>query len=280
MLAETLGQFAAMPAQPGQAGALAKQLLQDAETALAKAEVSRDNTAVTVKVSTPAFAARGGEITAALAAAVRKTRATAEQMRESNNLKQIGLAMHVYADANARLPAHAIYSADGKTPLLSWRVAILPYIEQKALFNEFKTDEPWDSEHNKKLIALIPKTYVSKVPVKQPGQTYYRVFVGGGALFDRAAQGPRFTDMTDGTSNTLMVVEAAESVPWTKPDELAFDPNKPLPKLGADPKADRFLAAFGDGSVRSIKKGLAEATLKALVTRAGREVIDSRDLDK
>lgn len=280
LLAEFLGQYTGRPARPGPDGALVKQLLQDGQSAAAKAEITRENAAVTVTAKMTALTGRGGEIAAAIAETGRKAEAAAEQAREANNLKQIALAVHIHASKNNRLPGHAIYSADGKTPLLSWRVAILPYVEQKALFNEFKTDEPWDSEHNKKLIPLIPKTYVSKVPAKQHGWTYYRVFVGGGSLFDQAAQGPRFADVTDGLSNTVMAVEAAESVPWTKPDELVFDPKQPLPKLGADPKADRFLAAFGDGSVRSLSKNLAEATLKALITRAGGEPIDRRELDK
>src|SRR5207253_8597338 len=135
----------------------------------------------------------------------------------SNNLKQMALAMHNYADVyRGDMPAHAIYSKDGRTPLLSWRVAILPYIEQDALYKQFKLDEPWDSEHNKKLIPLMPKLYAVPAAPLKPGETHYRVFVGGGALFD-LAKPVRLVDTTDGTSNTLMVVETADTVVWTKP---------------------------------------------------------------
>src|SRR5262249_54155708 len=88
--------------------------------------------------------------------AVQKVRMAAGNAQGQNNLKQIALAMHNYNDAyNGKLPAHAIYSKDGKKPLLSWRVAILPFIEQDNLYQQFHLDEPWDSEHNKKLIPML-----------------------------------------------------------------------------------------------------------------------------
>src|SRR5882672_4340583 len=76
-----------------------------------------------------------------------KTLATA-----SNDLKQLALAMHNYHSAYGQLPPAAVRDKNGKL-LLSWRVLILPYIEQDNLFKEFKLEEPWDSDHNKKLIA-------------------------------------------------------------------------------------------------------------------------------
>src|SRR5207249_1280691 len=122
-----------------------------------------------------------------------------------------------------QLPAHAIYSKDGKKPLLSWRVAILPFIEQDELYRQFHLDEPWDSEHNKKLIQHMPQIYVSPnaPPAKEPGLTHYQVFVGGGAAWQRGPQPPGLPrTFVDGVSNTIMVAEAAEPVIWTKPDDL------------------------------------------------------------
>ena len=86
----------------------------------------------------------------------------------------------------------------------------------------------------------------------------------------------KITDMTDGTSNTLMVAEAAEPVIWTKPDDLAFDPDKPLPKLGGHFPGG-FNAAFMDGSVRFLHQTMSEKTLKALITRNGGEVVRPDD---
>lgn len=192
----------------------------------------------------------------------------------ANNLKQIALATINYADSmNGNLPPAAICDKTGK-PLLSWRVLILPYIEQENLFKEFKLDEPWDSEHNKKLLAKMPKVYA--LPGKaQKGETntYYRVFVGKGAGWDWV-QGLRFpASITDGTSNTMMCVTAATAVPWTKPDELEFDPDKDMTKLiGTIVKGKAQMAMF-DGSVHTLKKIPSKETVHALITPAGAEII-------
>src|SRR6185295_2767398 len=85
-----------------------------------------------------------------------------------NNLKIIGLAMHNYHDTNQRFPAAAIYDKQGK-PLLSWRVAILPYLNQKQLYESFHLDEPWDSEHNRKLIPRMPAEYAAAGAMPPPG---------------------------------------------------------------------------------------------------------------
>lgn len=210
--------------------------------------------------------------------AVQKVRAAANRMTSTNNLKQIALAMHNYHDTYRHLPMQAIHSKDGK-PLLSWRVAVLPFLEEDDLYRQFKLDEPWDSTHNKKLLTQMPKTYaLPGVTTKEPYTTHYQVFTGKGTLFD----GPNktsFTRVTDGLSNTLLVVEAAEAVPWTKPDDLPYDPKKPLPKLGSFFTAGAN-AAFGDGAVRALRPTLAEEVLRALITASGGEVINQAELDK
>ncbi len=218
------------------------------------------------------LAVGGAVLPGLLLPAVQKVRAAAARTQSMNNLKQIGLALHNFHDANRAFPAHAIYSRDGK-PLLSWRVAILPYIEQDALYRQFKLDEPWDSEHNKKLIAQMPKIYLppDAPPTTEPGQTYYRAFVGGGAVFERGPRARKITEIADGTSNTILVVEAAEPAVWTKPDDLPYDPAKPLPKLGTAWRPAGFLALLADGSVRMVAPTIGEKTLRAAITAAGGE---------
>jgi RNA polymerase sigma factor (sigma-70 family) len=114
-----------------------------------------------------------------------------DRMLSGSNLKQIGIALHNYHNDYDTLPAPAIYGKNGK-PLLSWRVTLLPYIEQDNLYQQFNLDEPWDSEHNKKLLAKMPKTYVPPgVKTKEPYLTYYQVFVGPGTVFLRVRRSER-----------------------------------------------------------------------------------------
>ena len=100
--------------------------------------------------------------------------------------------------------------------------------------------------------------------------TRYRVFVGGGAAFE-PNQPQRFpASFPDGPSNTILVVEAEEAVPWSSAQELSYDPKKPLPKLG-EPSRDGFYALMADGSVRYIPKNTDEKIVRAMITRAGNE---------
>jgi RNA polymerase sigma factor (sigma-70 family) len=191
------------------------------------------------------------------------------------NLKRIALAMHNYLDTYGKLPAPAIYGKDKKA-LLSWRVAILPYIDQDALYRQFHLDEPWDSPHNIKLAEMQVKTYMPVGGVKAPiGSTFYQVFVGPGAGFEKHRQ-MRMADILDGTANTILVVEAGKPVPWTKPEDLPYAADEPLPELGGLFK-DVFQAAFMDGSAYTLKKKCDEKTLRLAVTRADGQVFD---LDK
>jgi hypothetical protein len=197
------------------------------------------------------------------------------QTRDNEKLHLLALGMHNYHSAYNAFPAHAIYSKDGK-PLLSWRVALLPYLEQDNLYKQFKLDEPWDSEHNKKLIEKMPDVFrSSRMKVKKAGMTTFLAPVGEGLMFTGTAQGSKIADITDGTSNTIMLVDAADeqAVVWTKPDDLKVDPNAPFKGLlGHYPGF--FLAAFADGSQHAIPKNLPPKTLWALFTRSGGEVID------
>ena len=209
---------------------------------------------------------------AALGPAILKVREAAKRTTSANNLRQIGLAMHNYHDANRGLPPAAIYSRDGQQrPLLSWRVAILPYIEQSNLYRQFKLDEPWDSPNNIKLLAHMPKTYEPVAGTAEPNCTFYRVFTGKNTLFPRGRSLGLFA-IPDGTSNTILAVEAGKAVPWTKPDELVYNPAGPLPPLGGMFK-DGFNVVMADGSVRFVKQTVSEKTLRAAITPAGGEIL-------
>jgi Protein of unknown function (DUF1559) len=215
----------------------------------------------------------GAVLVALVVPALRSSLETARRAQCVNNLKQIALAMHNYHASNNVFPRPAHRDEKGK-PLLSWRVAILPYLEQQELYDKFKLDEPWDSPHNKELLKEMPPIYRCPIRTRvEPFTTNYRVFVGKGALFEKD-QNTGVADVTDGTSNTIMVVEASEPVPWTKPDDLSYDPAAAPSLHGAgSPHPDGFHAAMADGSVRFFKNAIDLNVFRALITRAAGEVI-------
>jgi hypothetical protein len=185
--------------------------------------------------------------------------------RTINNLKFMALALHNFSSANGgRLPA-AAKKKDG-TQLLSWRVAILPYLEQFRLHAKFRLDEPWDSPHNVALLDDMPDVYASVIARDNaPHSTYYQVIKGGGALFD-GDEGTVIADSIYMASPTLMVVEGARPVPWTKPEDVAYASDKPLPMLGGQ-FADGNYVNFADGSARFLSRNIAEETVRALIAR-------------
>jgi len=188
-----------------------------------------------------------------------RVREAVPKIVSSNNLAQIGRAMHTYDEALERLPARAICDKDGK-PLLSWRVSILPFIEYAHLYAQFKLDEPWDSPHNFALIEKMPKIYYHpKSTVNQTkGLTHYKVLAGKNTLFDQPVlvnnewlnrwslvklqKAPR------GTSDLILCLEAGDPVIWTKPEDFECDPDKPLPEL-KPLWPGNFMAVMADGQV-------------------------------
>jgi Protein of unknown function (DUF1559) len=182
------------------------------------------------------------------------------------------MAMHNYQAEHGRLPSAVVYGKDGK-PLHSWRVLLLPYIAQEELYKEFNLDEPWDSPHNLQLLPRMPATYAPppgkawRVPAHH---TVCQVFVGEGAAFE-GREGLRMpNDFPDGPSSTFLVVEAGDPVPWTKPADLRYDADGPLPNLRCLFK-DGFRACLADGSRRWVSKGTSEADLRAAITRNGKD---------
>jgi uncharacterized protein (TIGR03067 family) len=185
--------------------------------------------------------------------------------KAARNLSTLATIMHDHVLDKRIYPPAAIYGKDGK-PLLSWRVALLERMDEDKLLREFETDEPWDSAHNKKLIKKMPEIYaLPGVETKEPGMTFYQVFTGKGTIFE-GKEGLKFTDHLKSGDSHFMIVEAGEPVPWTKPDDLAYDPKKPLPKLGRL-SDEGFHAAFtvqGD-RVRFIPKSTTERKLRSMI---------------
>jgi beta-lactamase regulating signal transducer with metallopeptidase domain/multidrug efflux pump subunit AcrA (membrane-fusion protein) len=168
------------------------------------------------------------------------------QAETNNNLKNLALALLNYNDSHKVLPAHANYDPTGK-PLLSWRVLILPQLGEEAFYKEFHLNEPWDSEHNRKLIARMPKVFKNP-KLNQADMTNYLAVVGKECVFNGSPKGLPIAAIADGTAHTIALVEANESVPWTKPQDWNFDRKRPTAGLGSLWK-DHWYAAFVDGSI-------------------------------
>src|SRR5262249_43486839 len=198
------------------------------------------------------------------------------------------LAMHNYNDRNGHCPPAILCSTEGK-PLLSWRVLLLPELGQESLYKQFKLDEPWDSPYNLALLPKMPKVYLPpdvRGLTVQPYHTFYQVFVGKGTPFE-IKKGPRIpADFPDGMSNTILIAEGGDAVPWTKPADIDYDPDGPLPPLGgalteafifSEMKTRRAMCVVGlaDGSSRPIDlRGVSEHSIGAAITRNGGEELD------
>ncbi len=194
-----------------------------------------------------------------------------------NNMKQIGLAMHNYHDIHKSFPPAFSRDKSGR-PLLSWRVHILPYVEQASLYKEFHLDEPWDSPHNRLLIDKIPQVYRCPSMGRKPavrGKTTYLTPRGKATIFP-GAEGIKLNEITDGTSNTILVVDASDelAVTWTEPKDWDVDPEFVVKGLfGHHPGGTSF--GLADGSVKFVKETINLDVLKALLTRNGGEVISA-----
>jgi len=203
-----------------------------------------------------------------------------QRNQSTNNLKMIALAILNYEQANGAFPPAYKADKDGK-PLLSWRVLILPYLEENELYTQFHLDEPWDSQHNKPLIARMPQVYRSPgSKVSDAGKTNYLTVRGEETVFP-ANRAISFADIRDGTSNTIMAVEASDdkAVIWTKPDDFEYGQQDPMKGLvGLWP--DGFVAAMADGSVRFVWSSIDPAVLKAFFTRNGGEKVGPEALRK
>ena len=149
-----------------------------------------------------------------------------EKTRESvNHLKQLALAMHNYYAKHQHFPPAVFMGPDGKTPH-SWRVELLPYLDEQKLFDQYHPNEPWDSPANKQVLEKMPSVFRSPYENATSLNSSYYVFAGPGTIFD-GPNGTTFQAITDGTSNTLLIVESKQDTPWTKPEDLPFDPKHP-----------------------------------------------------
>jgi len=196
------------------------------------------------------------------------------EAKSKNRLRQIMLAMHGHYSQFRSFPPPSDAKRDaGGKPLLSWRVYLLPLIGQQLLYARFHLDEPWNGAHNRELLDKMPDVYRSRGIGPDGNRSGFVIFQDP-QMYQIGTSGPNIRQFRDGTSNTLLVVEAGPeaAVPWTRPDDIPFDSSQPLAALGALPK-DGFWGGFADGAVRRIKPDIKPETFRALLTPNGDEVI-------
>ena len=239
------------------------------------------------------------------ASPLERARAAARRTASMNNLKQLALAFHNYHDAYNAFPPAAVIGPNGK-PWHSWRVLVLPFIEELDLYKQYDFSQPWDSPKNLAVAEKMPKVF--RDPARDgplDTLTDYAAITGEAAIFQpgmvtmtsaddfpaclTAGKKVGFASVTDGTSNTILfaTLDPARKIPWTKPEDIILDDAFPgigepagigaiLPVEGGHHTA---LVAFADGSVQSLADSIDADTLRPFLTRAGGELVDRSDLD-
>lgn len=229
------------------------------ETALQAARVKQDADQVTL--ATLLNDDDSTRLLASLVPGIKQAREAARRSLSKNNIKQIMLALHNYHQVHKHFPPAIVLGPDGKTPH-SWRVELLPFLDQQALYDSYKMNEPWDSEHNKKIADTLVPVYHNP-NAENPKNASYFVVVGKNTPFG-TKEGVSFAEMTDGTSKIIAIVEANRDIPWSKPEDISFD-GKKLPDFGGFHDGG-YHTGLCDGSVHFISSRIDPETLIGLLT--------------
>lgn len=196
-----------------------------------------------------------------------------QNINSRSNMRELGNACLDFEVRNRHFPADLW--VDGK-PSLSWRVMLLPYLPGgQVLYDQFHLDEPWDSVHNLKLATQMPDVYRRSGVNVAADETVYMRPIGNGALFDGTeTERVRFSDIPDGSSNTIMLVSVAaeNAVVWTKPADFPFQPNQPTQGLFSGDRGETVLIVMADGSSEMVDQNVEERFWQTRFTRSGGEV--------
>ena len=208
---------------------------------------------------------------------ISQTRAAAIRVDSANKIRQLSLALHNYASVYGHFPPPVLVSPQGKK--YSWRVAILPFVEQQGLYDSYRFDEEWNSEHNLKVTANTPVMFQHQLAMAGGSKfCSYFVITGDRTAFPTVGEGMKFETFLDGTSNTIAIVEAKKDVHWAEPRDIAFADGKLDTELGGFTSGG-FNTSMCDGSVRFLSHELNESTLRKLIDRADGEVINQNELN-
>ncbi len=195
------------------------------------------------------------------------------------HMAQLGVAIQNYHDVYKTFPPAYIADAKGK-PLLSWRVLILPFMEEQAFYNQVHFDEPWDSPHNRSIAKQFDSSiYCCPAAVRNTNETGYVAVVGPQTAWP-GEKPVKISEVRDGTSKTIFVVEIADSgIHWMEPRDLSFDqalqginPKVTGPRISSHHNGG-VMALWGDAHVSFLADDVPIETLRALLTRDGGEQV-------
>ena len=208
--------------------------------------------------------------------AVQKVRSAALRSKQMGNMTGIGFGLHAQHDANGFF-AGPFALDDDKQPNtgLSWRVGVLPFIEQNGVYAQFDRSKSWNSPRNQLASNNRVLSYTSPDEMNAVGvDTRVFGFNGPGALMEANLKPPlTFAKIPDGSSNTAMVADVTTGAPWASPTDVPYVRNGPLPSFGVAGN-DSFLLLLADGSVRNMKKNISPAVMHALIQIDDGLVID------
>jgi hypothetical protein len=253
-------------------------ILKHLEPSICAMRRTDDGLELVSRQTIPSFGVSGAStpiLVALLLPAVNAARAAARRNQSMNNLKMLALANANYESATGHFPAARF--GKGENRGLSWRVAILPYLEGGGeLYDRFHHDEPWDSEHNRTLIGEMPAVYRSPASSAEPSKTNYLAIRGEDSIIADIEKGNPIRSIRDGTSKTALIIEVDDerAVTWTKPDDYEWAAGDPTAGLGNLHPGNIFLAAFADGHVTAISREVDKNLLQAIFTKSGGERAD------
>ncbi len=210
-------------------------------------------------------------------------RAEARRTMCAANLKNIGFALYNYHDTFGSFPPAYVADENGR-PMHSWRVLILPFINQQALYNRYDFNEPWNGPNNSRLADIPCEVFSCPAESgKRPGITSYLAVVGANTIWP-GAESTKLTDISDVPDDTLLVVEVADSgIHWMEPRDLHVVQMAPTinPAAGQGVSSSHAHVAnvlFADGFTYSLSDGISPQDLRAMLTRSGGEPVDIKDV--
>lgn len=213
-------------------------------------------------------------------------RAAGEKMKCMNHMKNISLALLSYEARHGAFPPPFTVDENG-TPLHSWRVLVLPYLEENSLYDKIRLNEPWNSEHNRQfhneriLVFQCQERVYSRMlhrvhpDLKSDENCFYSVVVGEETVFPEMKT-VSLDDITDGPDKTVLLVERMTPVCWMDPNhEISFDTacegiNRTPHGCGSSHVGGAIIARC-DGSIYYISDTIESDRWKAALTIAGGE---------